>query len=304
MAHSQDLSQTLLDTERQDERLANLDQLDVQELVTVMNQADAEVAQAVAAASDSISQAISAISEQYQLGGRIVYVGAGTSGRLATLDASEIYPTFGVSGRVIALMAGGRDALVDPKEGAEDNEQAAVEGLKALGLTSLDAVVGVASSGSTPFVMSALEYSNQLGAVTVAISCNAQTRMSEIAKFPVEVVVGPEVITGSTRLKAGTAQKMILNMISTITMVKAGKTFGNLMVDVVASNTKLKNRAIAMVCVIADIDPDVARDLLEKHDWNVKSAVLGANLNLEKTAALALLDKHDGVLAAALGSKQ
>lgn len=304
MAHSQDLSQTLLATERQDERLANLDQLDVHELVTVMNQADTEVAQAVAAASDSISQAISAISEQYRLGGRIIYVGAGTSGRLATLDASEIYPTFGVSDRVVALMAGGRDALVDPKEGAEDNEQAAVEGLKALGLTSLDAVVGVASSGSTPFVMAALEYSNQLGAVTVAISCNSQTRMSEIAKFPVEVVVGPEVITGSTRLKAGTAQKMILNMISTITMVKAGKTFGNLMVDVVASNTKLKNRAIGMVCVISDIDPAAARDLLEKHDWNVKAAVLGANLNLDKTAALALLNKHDGVLAAALGSRQ
>lgn len=304
MAHSQDLSQSLLATERQDERLANLDQLDVQELVSVMNQADSEVAQAVAAARDSISQAISAITEQYLLGGRIIYVGAGTSGRLATLDASEIYPTFGVSGRVVALMAGGRDALVDPKEGAEDNESAAVEGLKALGLTSLDAVVGVASSGSTPFVMSALEFSNQLGAVTVSISCNAHTRMSEIAKFPVEVVVGPEVIAGSTRLKAGTAQKMILNMISTITMVKAGKTYGNLMVDVVASNTKLKNRAIGMVCVIAEIDPEAARDLLVQHDWNVKSAVLGANLKLDKPEALALLDKHDGVLAAALGSKQ
>jgi len=303
MSSRTDLNQLQPETERQDLRYAELDKLEVAELVALMNQADAEVALAVQQANADIAAAISAISGKYQQGGRIIYVGAGTSGRLATLDASEIYPTFGVTGRVVALMAGGRDALVDPKEGAEDDTAAAPSGLRDLGLTNLDAVVGVASSGSTPYVISALEYANQIGALTVAVSCNAHSKMSATAKFAIEVVVGPEVIAGSTRLKAGTAQKMILNMISTITMVKAGKTFGNLMVDVVASNTKLRKRAIAMVCAITDVDQVAAKAALELHDWHVKSAVLGIELGVDPVAANELLKEHGDVLSKALGSR-
>ncbi len=303
MPGATDLNASQPDTERQDLRFGDIDKLSVADLVQLMNQTDSEVPQAIAKSSPAIASAIEQISQQYQLGGRVIYVGAGTSGRIATLDASEIYPTFGVSGRFVALMAGGRDALVDPKEGAEDDAEASRVGLKALGLTSLDVLVGVASSGSTPYVLSALEYANEMGAVTVAISCNPNSKMSELAQYPIEVVVGPELLTGSTRLKAGTAQKLILNMISTITMVKAGKTHGNWMVDVVASNTKLKNRAVGMLCAITGIDPELSRKILEEHDWKVKSAVIGAELGLDPLAAVELLRANNDILARALGEE-
>lgn len=290
-----------LATETQDERFGNIDKLKTSELVEVMNRADMEVAQAVANQQNQIAAAIESISGRFQTGGRIIYVGAGTSGRLATLDASEIYPTFGVQGRVLAIMAGGRSALVDAIEGAEDDFAAGELAIKEHGVGKADAVVGVASSGSTPFVLAALEQARERGALTVAVSCNAGSMMSEVSDHAIEVVVGPEVIAGSTRLKAGTAQKMVLNMISTITMVRAGKTYGNLMVDVVASNTKLRRRAVKMLCAITGVSPDDAEKMLVDHRWSVKSAVLGVRLGLDYNSAAALLDRSGGFLSVALG---
>lgn len=293
-----------LSTETLDERFGEIDKLSVAELVAVMNQADMEVAVAVGSQQTQIAAAIEAISARFQDGGRITYVGAGTSGRLATLDASEIYPTFSVTGRVMAIMAGGRDALVDPIEGAEDDSAAGAAAVVEHGVGALDTVVGVASSGSTPFVIAALEKAKELGALTVSISCNPDSKMSAISDYPIEVVVGPEVIAGSTRLKAGTAQKMVLNMISTITMVRAGKTYGNLMVDVVASNTKLRKRAVKMLQTITGLAAAPAEQLLIEHSWSVKSAVLGAQLGLGHSAALELLERSGGFLAVALGESR
>jgi N-acetylmuramic acid 6-phosphate etherase len=288
-------------TEKQDERFANIDRISVSELVTLINQADQEVAFAVGKSNSQISTAVAAISQAFNAGARLIYVGAGTSGRIATLDASEILPTFGVANRVIALMAGGPSALVNPQEGAEDDVSSAETDLKFVRASSNDVVIGVASSGSTPYVQSALEYANSIGALTVAISCNRGSIISDIASHSIEVVVGPEVIAGSSRLKAGTAQKMVLNMISTITMIRAGKTYKNLMVDMVASNKKLRTRAIGMVQTITGADESVATSALQEHNWSAKQAVVGIQLGLGKVASAKALAEAGGVLAKALG---
>jgi len=301
MSQKTDPNQQGLETEKQDARFGNIDKLSIQELVMLMNQADVEVPLAVAQQSAAISRAIEAISSKFSQGGRIVYVGAGTSGRLATLDASEIYPTFGVRGRVVAIMAGGPTALVDPIEGAEDDFAAGENACREQTVGAKDVVVGIASSGSTPFVAGALEYSKAVGATTVSLSCNANSLISQIADHAIEVVVGPEVLAGSTRLKAGTAQKMVLNMISTITMVKAGKTYGNLMVDVVASNAKLRKRATGIVATITSLSPEQSVELLQKHNWKVKSAIVGALVGLDPAGSEELLDKSGGFLSVALG---
>jgi N-acetylmuramic acid 6-phosphate etherase len=288
-------------TEKQDERFANIDRISVSELVTLINQADQEVAFAVGKSNSQISTAVAAISQAFNAGARLIYVGAGTSGRIATLDASEILPTFGVANRVIALMAGGPSALVNPQEGAEDDVSSAETDLKFVRASSNDVVIGVASSGSTPYVQSALEYANSIGALTVAISCNRGSIISDIASHSIEVVVGPEVIAGSSRLKAGTAQKMVLNMISTITMIRAGKTYKNLMVDMVASNKKLRTRAIGMVQTITGADESVATSALQEHNWSAKQAVVGIQLGLGKVDSAKALAEAGGVLAKALG---
>jgi len=292
-----------LPTERSDDRFANIDQLSISELVILMNQVDSEVAGAVALQSGAIAAAISEISKRYLEGGRIIYVGAGTSGRIATLDASEIFPTFGVHGRVLAVMAGGPDALINPSEGAEDNEAAGEADLAKLEVQPNDSVIGIASSGSTPYVLSALNHANHAGALTVGISCNDDSEVGSAASLKIEIVVGPELLAGSTRLKAGTAQKMVLNMISTITMVQAGKTYGNYMVDVVASNKKLKARALKMLQAITGASAAVAEQSLEAHDWNVKSSAIGIHLGLNPKDAAALLERSGGVLARALGER-
>jgi N-acetylmuramic acid 6-phosphate etherase len=293
----------LLETEKQDNRFNNIDQLSVQELVAVMNQADSEVAAAVAKQGPSISEAIEQISKRYAAGGRIIYVGAGTSGRLATLDASEIYPTFGIGDRFIAVMAGGRDALVVPVEGAEDSFETGILDVQNINLEAEDSLVGIASSGSTPYVLGALKYAREIGALTVSITCNADSEMGKVSDLKIEVVVGAEVLAGSTRLKAGTAQKMVLNMLSTITMVQAGKTYGNLMVDVVASNKKLRRRALIMVQHITGAKEPEAITALESHGWSVKSSVVGIRMGLDHTQATKLLSASGGVLAVALGER-
>lgn len=301
MSKLTDSNSESLATERLDERYGQIEKLTTNSLVHLMNQADAEVSLAVAKQQSEIAAAIEDISERFKNDGNIYYVGAGTSGRLATLDASEVYPTFGIQGRVTAIMAGGKPALVDAIEGAEDDYDAGRTAVLEHSICAHDVVVGLASSGSTPFVMAALQTAKEVGALTVSISCNPNSKMSELADHPIEVVVGPEVIAGSTRLKAGTAQKMVLNMISTITMVRAGKTYGNLMVDVVASNTKLRKRALVMLQAITDVDAAAAQEMLEAHNWNVKSSVLGIKLGLEPAAAARLLEESGGFLSVALG---
>lgn len=288
-------------TETVDQRFQNLDQMPIGDLVKLMNEVDRDVPLAISKSLDQITAAIEAVSENYLAGGRIIYVGAGTSGRIATLDASEIYPTFGVSNRVIAVMAGGKDALVNPSEGAEDDGESGARAISNLQVFKNDTVIGVASSGSTPFVLQAIEEAKRRGATTVGIACNSSSDLGAISHHPIEVVVGPEVIAGSTRLKAGTAQKMILNMISTITMVQAGKTYGNMMVDVVASNTKLKRRAKNIVSELAEVDLATAEQALVECGWNVKRSIVSLKLGVSANDAAVLLEKSNGYLAMALG---
>lgn len=288
-------------TEAADQRFQKLDQLQIADLVKLMNEVDRDVPLAISESLDQITTAIEAVSENYLAGGRIIYVGAGTSGRIATLDASEIYPTFGVSNRVVAVMAGGRDALVNPAEGAEDDRESGARVMNDLQVCANDSVIGVASSGSTPFVLEAIETAKHRGATTVGIACNSSSQLGMLSEHPIEVVVGPEVIAGSTRLKAGTAQKMILNMISTITMVQAGKTYGNMMVDVVASNTKLKRRAKTIVSELAEVDLQKAEQALVECGWNVKITIVSIKLGVSANEAATLLQQSNGYLALALG---
>lgn len=264
-----------LTTEGVDERFANLDELDVSQLARVMNDADKVVPEAVEQALPQIIPAIEAVSERFVSGGRIIHVGAGTSGRLGVLDASECPPTFNTHpDQVLGLIAGGDVALRSAMEGAEDDADQGAADLAAVEVGPRDAVVGIASSGRTPYVIGALRYARSVGTMTVALSCNAEAETSAVAEHGIEVVVGPEVVAGSTRLRSGTAQKMVLNMISTITMVRAGKVMGNRMVDLRATNEKLRVRAVRMVAELADVDEDTATEALEQCDWRVKDAVL------------------------------
>lgn len=264
-----------LTTEGVDERFAHLDRLDVGQLAHVMNDADRGVPDAVERALPQIIPAIEAISDRFASGGRIIYVGAGTSGRLGVLDASECPPTFNTTPeQVLGLIAGGDVALRSAMEGAEDDPDQGAADLAAVEVGPRDAVIGIASSGRTPYVIGALRHARSVGAATVALSCNAEAEASAVAEHGIEVVVGPEVVAGSTRLRSGTAQKMVLNMISTITMVRAGKVMGNRMVDLRATNEKLRIRAVRMVAELAAVDEDVAVGALERSGWRVKDAVL------------------------------
>lgn len=292
---------TNLATEGVDPRFADLDLLGVGELARRMNEADAEVAGAVARALPALVPALAAISERFNAGGRLIYIGAGTSGRLGVLDASECPPTFNTEpGRVLGLIAGGDFALRNASEGAEDSAGQGAAEMDAHAVGALDVVVGIAASGRTPFVIGALGRARELGALTVALSCNAGAETSDVADFPVEVVVGPEFVAGSTRLRAGTATKLVLNMISTITMVRAGKVYGNRMVDVRASNEKLRVRAARMTAELADVDVDAAATALAANGWSVKQAVLALLRGLSPTEAAARLAAHDGRLRDAL----
>lgn len=264
-----------LSTEGVDERFAHLDRMDVGQLARVMNDADRGVPEAVEAALAQIIPAIEAISERFIAGGRLLYIGAGTSGRLGVLDASECPPTFNTrSDQVIGLIAGGDVALRSAMEGAEDDFEQGAADLAAHGVGPGDAVVGIASSGRTPYVIGALQHARSVGALTVGLSCNADAEVSAAAEHGIEVVVGPEVVAGSTRLRSGTAQKLVLNMISTITMVRAGKVMGNRMVDLRATNEKLRIRAVRMVSELAEVNEERAASALESTDWRVKDAIL------------------------------
>ena len=263
-----------------------------------------ESAQAVAAVTDAAPQvgaAIDAIVPRLRAGGRLIYLGAGTAGRMGVLDASEIPPTFGTDpSLVVGVIAGGDVALRSAVEDAEDDATRGAADLEAIGLTAADAVVGISASGRTPYVVGALEHARALGALTVGLSCNAGSRVGEVADVAIETVVGPEIVAGSTRLKGGTAQKLVLNAISTIAMVRLGKVHGNLMVDVQATNAKLRARAERIVMLATGVDAAAASAALESVGGSVKAAILVTITGVSPDAALARLATHDGVLRDAL----
>ncbi|GIH11711.1 N-acetylmuramic acid 6-phosphate etherase [Rhizocola hellebori] len=262
-------------TEQVDERYANVDTASVEQLAALMNDADATVPVAVRLALPQIVPAIEAITERLRSGGRLIYLGAGSAGRICVLDAAECPPTFNVTaGLVSAIMAGGYEALVDSVEGAEDDGPAGQAAVEAFGVTEADAVVGVTASGRTPYVLTAMRAAKNRGALTVGLSCNENTALSAEVAFPIEVAVGPEVLAGSTRLKAGTAQKMVLNMISTIVMTRLGKVYGNLMVDMRVTNGKLRDRALRIIERVTRCSRATADAALEAADLEVKTAIV------------------------------
>jgi N-acetylmuramic acid 6-phosphate etherase len=290
-----------LPTEAWDPDTADLDLLDTGALVALMNGADAAVPAAVAAAADSIASSVDAISERLARGGRLVYVGAGTSGRLALLDAAEVSTTFAVPpGMVTALIAGGASAIAAAQESAEDDADAGAAQLVALGVTSLDAVVAISASGRTPYALGALGAARDAGALTIALVSVADSDLGALADHEIAVAVGPEVIAGSTRLKAGTAQKLVLNMISTIAMIRLGKTFGNFMVDVVATNDKLRARVRRIVRLAANVSETDADLALDAADGDAKVAIVSLLARIDADEARARLADVGGVVRLAL----
>lgn len=288
-------------SETRNPQTMDLDALSTLELVHRFNQQDTLVAEAVKATLPDVASAVDAAVEALKSGGRIIYMGAGTSGRLGVLDASECPPTFGVPhGLVVGLIAGGPGALLKAVEGAEDNAQLGEDDLIALNLTPQDLVVGLAASGRTPYVIGGLKYARKTGCTTVAISCNPDSPIAREADIAISPVVGPEALTGSTRLKSGTAQKLVLNMISTGAMVKFGKVYQNLMVDMKATNIKLMDRACRMVVEATGIARAEAETLLRQTDFDVKPAILMALSGLNANAAREKLAAHQGFLRAAL----
>ena len=275
-----------LRTEQVDEKFHLLDIMSVGELLAAMNESDADVPKAISRVLPDIERAIDAIVDRLMQGGRLVYIGAGTSGRLGVLDAAECGPTFSITDdQVIALIAGGESALKHAVEGAEDNVDLGVADLKSIGLRAQDAVVGIAASGRTPYVIGAMDYAKSIGAATISLTSNPHSELTSHVDFPIEVDSGPEVLAGSTRLKSGTAQKLVLNMISTITMVRLGKTFGNLMVDLQVTNGKLRERAIRIIEAATGAPRIQAEKALEESGFKVKIAILMILLDIDAAGA-------------------
>ncbi|CAL9458836.1 N-acetylmuramic acid 6-phosphate etherase [Streptomyces sp. enrichment culture] len=283
--------------------LSGIDRLPTLEIARLMNGEDATVPAAVAARLPEIAAAVDAVAARMARGGRLVYAGAGTAGRLGVLDASECPPTFNTApGQVTGLIAGGPEAMVTPVEGAEDSRELARADLDALALTPDDTVVGVSASGRTPYAIGAVEHARALGALTVGLACNAGSALAAAAEHGIEVVTGPELIAGSTRLKAGTAQKLVLNMISTITMIRLGKTYGNLMVDVRASNDKLRARSRRIVALATGAGDEEIERALAAAGGEVKHAILILLADVDGPSAARLLEDSGGRLRAALAA--
>lgn len=290
-------------SETRNPQTMDLDCLSTLAMVERFNQQDALVAGAVEKTLPEVAQAVDAASESLKAGGRLIYMGAGTSGRLGVLDASECPPTFGVPhGLVIGLIAGGPGALLKAVEGAEDNQQLGEDDLKALNLTANDMVVGLAASGRTPYVIGGLRYARNLGCRTAAISCNPGSAIAQEAEIAISPVVGPEALTGSTRLKSGTAQKLVLNMISTGAMVKLGKVYQNLMVDMKATNIKLVDRACRIVVEATGATREEAEQALKQTDYEVKPAILMILTGVDAQTAQARLADSRGYLRPALNN--
>lgn len=300
---AENLLQTLstLITEQRNPNSMNVDSLSALEIVRLMNEEDKQVPVTIEKCLPQIAQAVECIVAAFQQGGRLIYIGAGTSGRLGVLDASECPPTFGVSPEIVkGIIAGGERALRHPIEGAEDSKSQAVVDLQTIHFSSKDVLVGIAASGRTPYVIGALEYAKSLGSVTVSIASNPNSVMANIVDIAIDTVVGPEVLTGSSRLKSGTAQKLVLNMLTTASMILMGKCYQNLMVDVQASNEKLKARAIRIVMQATDCNKALAEETLKQADQNAKLAIMMILSGLDRAQAEALLEKHQGKLQLAL----
>ena len=300
---AENLLQTLstLITEQRNPNSMDVDSLSALEIVQLMNEEDKQVPLAIEKCLPQIAQAVECIVAAFQQDGRLVYIGAGTSGRLGVLDASECPPTFGVSPEMVkGIIAGGERALRHPIEGAEDSKAQALVDLQTIQFSSKDVLVGIAASGRTPYVIGALEYAKSLGSVTVSIASNPNSAMANIVDIAIDTVVGPEVLTGSSRLKSGTAQKLVLNMLTTASMILMGKCYQNLMVDVQASNEKLKARAIRIAMQATDCDKAIAEETLKQADQNAKLAIMMILSGLDRAQAEALLEKHHGKLQLAL----
>lgn len=282
-------------TEVENPSSANFSEMSIEETVTLMNAEDFNAVKCIQAQYDQIASLIYKTAEALQNGGRIIYMGAGTSGRLGLLDAVECPPTFGVDyDKVIGLIAGGQNAFVKAIEGAEDEPNLGREDLKKIKLSQDDIVIGIAASGRTPYVIGGLEYANEIGATTASIACTDNSEIGKISKFPIEVLPGPEILTGSTRLKAGTTTKLILNMISTISMKMQGKIYKNYMVDVKPSNKKLQVRALNIIRAVTDAGFEEAKQKLEEADGHVKLAIVMIILNISKDKAKTILEKNQG----------
>ena len=292
-------------SERRNPRTMDIDLLPVSELLARINEEDQLVALAVKRELPNIASAVERIVASFQTGGRMVYIGAGTSGRLGVLDASECPPTFSVSpGVVVGLIAGGETAIRTSVEGAEDDHEQGKKDLQGIKLTSKDSVVGISVSGRTPYVIGALEFAGEVGASTVALTCVPNSKVSRLADVAITPVVGPEVLTGSTRMKSGTAQKMVLNMLSTAAMIRIGKTYENMMVDVSVSNQKLATRAVGIICEATGATSQEAKALLDESGNEVKVAILMKLTGMTRAQSCACLNHAGGFLRRAIKASQ
>jgi N-acetylmuramic acid 6-phosphate etherase len=292
-------------TEHRNPRTQDIDTLGTEEMLRVINAEDAGVAAAVATQIPTIARAVDGIVERIRRGGRLVYIGAGTSGRLGVLDASECPPTFNTPPElVVGLIAGGDHALRHAVEHVEDQPQSGARALKDIDVGEKDTVVGIAASGRTPFVIGAITHANEVGALTIGLCNTDNAELSRVADIPIEVVTGPEVVTGSTRLKAGTGQKLVLNMLSTGAMIRLGKTFGNLMVDLQPTNEKLKVRSLRIVREATGLDEAAATAALERADGDVKAAIVSTMLDIDPRDARNRIAKADGRVRDAIAGGQ
>lgn len=293
-----------LDTERRNPRTANIDTLSSLEMAKLINAEDHHCAEAVETVLPQIAQSIDILYEKIRSGGRLFYVGAGTSGRLGVLDAAECPPTYGVDpGLVVGLIAGGPPAFLKAVEGAEDSAELGKQDLIDRQFSDKDALVGIAASGRTPYVIGAMDYARSVGAPVIALVCTHNSEMSRHADVTIDPVPGPEVVTGSSRMKSGTCQKLVLNMLSTCVMIKSGKVYGNLMVDVQATNQKLVRRAISIVCEATGETEEKAKAALDQCGFSCKTAIVMLLLGLDASAAKAALDKADGRIAQAVKAR-
>ncbi|EMW5471562.1 N-acetylmuramic acid 6-phosphate etherase [Enterococcus faecalis] len=290
-----------LTTEARNETTKKIDQVSTLEMVTLINQEDQKVAQAIEKVLPQIATAIDAAAERFKKVGRLIYCGAGTSGRLGALDAIELTPTYSVSPeRAFGILAGGEKAMYQAIEGAEDSKELAIEDLTQHQLTARDVVIAIAASGRTPYAVSAIEYGKKVGALTISVTCNNQSPMNQLAEIGIAPIVGPEVITGSTRMKAGSAQKMVLNMFSTGIMVKVGNIYQNLMVNVQPTNEKLIQRATNIIKEAAEIEESQAKEYLEAAQLEVAPAIVMAKAHVDFQKAKQLLAEHDGRISEVL----
>ena len=284
-------------TEKRNNESMEIDKMDTDQILHLINKEDAKIASAVNDEIKNIEKAVDKITENMKKGGRLFYIGAGTSGRLGVLDAAECEPTFSISpNKVVGILAGGKEAMFRAQENIEDSAELGAEKIKEYNLDKNDSLVGIAASGKTPFVLGAIKEAKKRNSLTVGLSCTENSALADMSDIEITPIVGPEVVTGSTRMKAGTSQKMVLNMISTTVMIKLGKVYSNLMVDLNPTNEKLRIRANKIFTIITDADSEIAEEFLQKADYAVKEAVIMYEKEVNEEEAKELLNKNEGIL--------